>query len=391
MSDARPITTAEILAIGSELLFGETRDTNSGDLARELTALGVEVTRIALLHDDLDAMTEALSAAQDRADLVITSGGLGPTPDDLTREAIAAILEVEPAVDPTLEDWLRELWERRRLPFPDSNLKQAWLIPGAEALPNPNGTAPGWWVDAHDTLFVALPGPPSELRPMWHDHVAPRLAARGLGTDRAAETLRLTGIGESAVADLLGDDVLRGTRPHVATYARLDAVDVRIWATGDAQATARALVDEGLAVVEPRLRSYVFARGSGTWTEALSARLGTRTVSVLEAGTAGQLTALLGAAPWLRHAELASDVSDRLDLATRCADLRRRSGAEIGLGLLAADHRDDMRAEVVVDLAGTLSQAQHAIFRGGDIGRRRAANAACAELWRRLTAEQDLS
>jgi nicotinamide-nucleotide amidase len=389
MPDERPIHTAEILAVGSELLFGETRDTNTGDLARELTALGVEITRIALLHDDLDTLTEALSAARDRADLVVTSGGLGPTPDDLTREAIAAVLGLEPAVDAALEAWLRELWERRGIPFPASNLKQAWLIPGAGALPNPNGTAPGWWVDADGALFVALPGPPSELHPMWRDHVVPRLMARGLGTDRAAETLRLTGIGESAVADLLGEEVLRATRPHVATYARQDAVDVRIWATGDGQDTARALVDGGLAALEPILRPYVFARGAESWADALSARLAGRTLAVLEAGTAGQLTALLGAAPWLRRAELVTDVSHAADLAARCTDLRVRSGAPIGLGILAIDQGDDMRAEVAVDLGDAVSQAQHAIFRGGDVGRRRAANAACAELWRRLGGRSD--
>jgi nicotinamide-nucleotide amidase len=391
MSDHPPVTTAEILAIGSELLFGETRDTNTGDLARELTALGVEVTRISLLHDDLDAITSALAAARDRADLVVTSGGLGPTPDDLTREAIAAVLGVEPAVDPALEAWLRELWERRGIPFPASNLKQAWLIPGAGALPNPNGTAPGWWIDTGDTVFVALPGPPPELHPMWRDHVVPRLAARGLGADRAAETLRLTGIGESAVADLLGEEVLRATRPHIATYARQDAVDVRIWATGDAQATARVLVDGGLAAVEPILRPYVFARGSESWADALSARLAGRTVAVVEAGTAGQLTALLGAAPWLRHAELVTDVLNAPDLAVRCSDLRTRSRAQVGLGLLATDHGDDMRAEVTVDVDGIVTHSQHPVFRGSSIGQRRAANAACAELWRRLTAAQDVS
>ena len=88
-----------------------------------------------------------MSAAIERTDLVVTTGGLGPTPDDLTREAVAAALGQEPAVDPELERWLRSMWDRRGLPFPEMNLKQAWLIPAAAALPNPNGTAPGWWVE----------------------------------------------------------------------------------------------------------------------------------------------------------------------------------------------------------------------------------------------------
>ena len=114
----------------------------------------------------------------------------------------------------------------RGMAFPASNRKQAWLIASAQPLPNPNGTAPGWWIEADDVVITALPGPPRELLPMWTAEVVPRLRALGLGADRTAETLRLTGIGESAVADVLGEELLRSTRPHVATYARLDAVEL---------------------------------------------------------------------------------------------------------------------------------------------------------------------
>src|SRR5437868_7001123 len=173
---SRPILTAELLSIGSELTVGETRDTNAGDLARSLTDLGVAVRRIQALPDDLAVVSEGFSAAIRHADLVVSTGGLGPTPDDLTREATAAALGEEPRVDPDLEHWLRELWARRGMPFPEMNVKQAWLLPSATALPNPNGTAPGWWVDRGDGgVVVALPGPPREMRPMWLDHVQPRL------------------------------------------------------------------------------------------------------------------------------------------------------------------------------------------------------------------------
>jgi nicotinamide-nucleotide amidase len=118
----RRILTAELLSIGSELTVGETRDTNAGDLARSLTAIGVAVERIQALPDRLEPVRDAISSAMDRADVVVTTGGLGPTPDDLTREAVAAALEQTPAVDPELEDWLRSMWERRGLPFPEMNL-----------------------------------------------------------------------------------------------------------------------------------------------------------------------------------------------------------------------------------------------------------------------------
>ncbi|MEA2578185.1 MAG: hypothetical protein QOD78_1773, partial [Chloroflexota bacterium] len=229
----RRILTAELLSIGSELVVGDTRDTNAGELARTLTDAGVTVGRITALPDRLDVVAGAFAAAFERADLVVSTGGLGPTPDDLTREAIAEVLGESPVVDPDLERWLRELWARRDLPFPELNLKQAWLIPSAEPLPNPNGTAPGWFVSRPDgRVAIALPGPPREMRPMWADDALPRLRSRGLGADVAVRTYRLTGIGESQVAEILGEEILRTSNPEVATYARAEAVDVRISAVG---------------------------------------------------------------------------------------------------------------------------------------------------------------
>ena len=195
MTSRRRLETAELLAVGAELLVGETRDTNSGDLAIELTALGVEVGRLSQLPDRLPVVTGALADALGRADLVITTGGLGPTPDDLTRESIAAVCGETPTIDPAIEAWLRDLFARRGVRFSEANLKQAWRIPSATALHNAHGTAPGWWVERPDgRVIIALPGPPRELRGMWRDEVLPRLRERGLGADRAAETLRLTGI-----------------------------------------------------------------------------------------------------------------------------------------------------------------------------------------------------
>ena len=173
---SRRLLSAELISVGSELTVGETRDTNSGELARSLTGLGVAIGRIQAVPDQLDLVVDAFTGALSRADLVVSTGVLGPTPDDLTREAIASVAGEKPAVDRDLESWLRGLWARRGIPMPDLNLKQAWLIPSATALPNANGTAPGWWVDRPDgRVVVALPGPPREMRPIWADAVLPRL------------------------------------------------------------------------------------------------------------------------------------------------------------------------------------------------------------------------
>ncbi|MET0773529.1 MAG: molybdopterin-binding protein [Candidatus Limnocylindrales bacterium] len=383
---ARSIETAELLAVGAELLVGDTRDTNSGDLARELTSLGVEVARVTDLPDRLEVVAGALTDALGRVDLVVTTGGLGPTPDDLTRESIALVCGEEPFEDPTIGAWLRDRFERRGLPYADANRKQAWLIPSAAALPNPNGTAPGWWVDRPDgRVIVALPGPPREMHPMWQAEVLPRLRARGLGADRAAETLRLAGIGESMLVPLIGEEALRRRNPEVATYARVDAVDVRVSAVGDGDRTARQLVDEEVARLEPLLGGYVFARGDDGWPQALGTRLAGRSLATAELGTAGLLAAALGNEPWLRLAEVRPAAQgSSTDAPTRAAGVRDRGGADLGLALVATEAGDDMQVVVAVADGAREHVENHTAFLGGEMGRRRAVNLACLTLWRWL-------
>jgi nicotinamide-nucleotide amidase len=370
-----------MLAVGAELLAGETRDTNSGDIARELTALGVEVSRMSQLPDDSAVVTAAVADALERVDLVITSGGLGPTPDDLTRESIAAALDELPTVDPGLEAWLRGLWAKRGLPFSNVNLKQAWLIPSASAMDNPNGTAPGWWVEKDGKVVVALPGPPRELQPMWRNEVLPRLQERGLGLDRAVETLHLVGIGESALVDVVGTELLQTENPRMATYARADFVDLRVSAVATPDQTAEALVADAVAGLSPRVDRYVFAHGDEDWLDALGPLLGERTVALAEVGIGGYLGLLLGQAPFVALSEARHEAVDAASLA---ADVRYRAEADIGLAAIAREAADDMQVEIGLDIQGETATVTRTAFRGGDTGRRRSANVAIAELWRRL-------
>jgi len=396
--NARPILTAELLSIGTELTVGETRDTNAFELARSLTGSGVAVRRIQCLPDDLDAVREAFAGALERVDLVVSTGGLGPTPDDLTREAIAAVAGETPAVDPGLETWLRGLWARRGIDMPAMNLKQAWLIPSATALANDNGTAPGWWVDRPDgRVVVALPGPPREMRPIWEFDVVRRLNERGVGAEIASRTLRLAGIGESAVADVLGEELLRATNPIVATYARAEAVDVRISARGDG---APALVEQTTEQVRGLVGEHVWAEGETTWSQAIGEALAERgwTCSVVEVGTGGSLTALLGDVPWLQLAEtLAPDATaathhpdaegpaatgstpatpqpgatDGLEALARNG--RDVGGADVGVGVRVRARGDDTAVTVVVVLPDRTHRERRLAFLGGSQGRLRAA------------------
>ncbi len=389
----RPLLTAELLSIGSELTVGDTRDTNAGELARWLTAHGVAVGRLTGLPDRLDVVSEAFAAALSRVDLVVSTGGLGPTPDDLTREALAQVVGETPEVDPVLERWLRGLWARRKMRFPESNRKQAWLIPSAVALPNPNGTAPGWLVTRGDgRVVVALPGPPREMRPMWHDEAVPRLRARGggFGADVAARTYRLTGIGESQVAEILGEELLRGGDPEVATYARAEAVDVRISATSRPDRSAEDAVAAVADTVEERLGPHIWATGDTTWSEAIGDRLETLgwDLAVTEIGTRGQVAALFGDVAWLvlgeshREANLGDDEGERdRALLARAEAVRQGAATTVGLALAVRDTGNDMDVAVAL-VTPVKSQVEHRMaFLGGSIGRTRAALAAAAILF----------
>jgi len=394
-SALRAFRTAHVLAIGSELTSGETRDTNGGDLAHALQIHGVAVRRIAALPDDLELVTAAFAAAVADADLVVATGGLGPTPDDLTREAVAAAVGEDPEVDPDLEAWLRALFGRRGMALPGVNLKQAWLIPSATSIPNPNGTAPGWWVDRPDgRVVVLLPGPPRELRPMWTGWVLPRLVDRGLGDGRLVRTLRTYGIGESHVAELLGEAMLRAANPVVATYARADWLDVRISAVDEVDAAGRAstpaaaIIDATAATVREILEGFVWAEGETSWADlvAEAAALGNVRLAIVEAGTHGALGTLLSEVPALDRSVtygpgVAPEPTDWL-LDEVAAQAARDADADIGVALVARATDAETRLRVVVAEArlDRTSALDLRLFQHGAHGRFRAAVAAAAFL-----------
>ena len=387
----RPLLTAALLAIGSELTSGETRDTNGGDLARSLSERGVDVAWIASLPDRLEIVVEAVRRALAQADLVVMTGGLGPTPDDLTREAIAAAVGERPAVDVDLERWLRQLFERRGGAFPETNIKQAWLIPSATAIPNDRGTAPGWWVAARaGRVIVALPGPPEEMRPMWEEVVLPWLQERGLGREQLVTIYRLAGIGESAVAALLGEPLLRAPNPIVATYARPDGVDVRIRAVAQdgmsPQEVAAPAQEAVLAVLGP----HVWGRDGDTWPLVLGRSLAARgwTVALVEIGTDGATKRLLGDTPWLTAAEAEAE-AEGVEAATSptdpaladlAADAARRAGATVGLAIRATKSGHDTDAEIAAWGPWGTRERRQTTFLGGTGGRRRVAVLAAAFL-----------
>jgi nicotinamide-nucleotide amidase len=386
----RPLLTATILSIGAELTVGDTRDTNAGELARALTAEGVAIERLVGVPDVLAVVRDAFASALERSDLVLSTGGLGPTPDDLTREAIAAVCGENPVVDPAIERWLRALWKRRGLPFPEINRKQAWVIPSAVPLANPNGTAPGWFVRRPDGgVIVAMPGPPREMRPMWADEALPRLRELGL-----ARTFRTAGIGESQLAEVLGEDILRGANPEVATYARADAVDIRVSAfdgpgPDGISRTADEHVAAMAALVQARVGGHIWGEGATTWAAAIGARLealGWR-LAVEERGTGGQFALLMGDVPWLTLAESWSDVRPEGgdEAAVEAAAMvRDRAGVEAGVAIEARVEGNDTIVTIALVAPGIEHVERRTAFLGGAMGRVRAALASAAAIQERL-------
>src|SRR6266550_6281801 len=248
----------EVVTIGDELLLGFTVDTNAAHLARELAAIGVEIVRRSTVGDSAEAIASAVGEAIERSDGVITTGGLGPTSDDMTKPAIAALFGREMRRDEAVVKSLHERWARmgRTGPIPESNFAQAMIPEGAAIIPNAHGSAPGIWLEDSRGRFVAmLPGVPREMREMTAEQLIPRLSARVNGGSAAHEgnrtvvmsrTLRTTGIAESALADLLGDlgRSVDGLAP--AFLPSIEGVDVRLTVRGESQSAASTRLEQGV-------------------------------------------------------------------------------------------------------------------------------------------------
>jgi nicotinamide-nucleotide amidase len=347
---------AEIVSIGTEILLGEIVDTNSAYIAERLPALGIDVYYKHVVGDNLGRLAEVIGRARERADLVITTGGLGPTEDDLTREAIAAVHGEQTAVDPELEKWLRDLYKRRGNVMPERNIKQTWLIPSARAIPNPRGTAPGWWVERDGKIVIAMPGPPSEMNRMWEEEVSPELAKRSTGTVLIKRTLKTAGLGESNVDEMISH-LLKGNNPSIGLYARADGVHVRMGAKAATPEEARALIAPVEAQVRAILQPHVWGADDDTFESVVGETLVQRglTLAAMESCTGGlfadTITNVPGSSRYFRGGivSYATEVKQIMGVdaaviskhgvvsaetaAAMAAAVRQRLGADIGIGI----------------------------------------------------------
>jgi len=347
---------AEIVSIGTELLLGEIVDTNSAYIASRLPALGIDLYFQHTVGDNLGRLVDVLNRAREQNDLVITTGGLGPTEDDLTREAVAAAMGEQVAIDPELEDWLRNRFARRSGSMPERNLKQAWLIPSARAIPNPRGSAPGWWVERDGKLIVSMPGPPAEMTRMWLEEVAPELERRHPGNVLVTRTLKTAGIGEGQLDEMISP-LLKTTNPSIGVYARADGVHVRIGAKAATAAEARALIEPVEAEARRILGAAVWGADADSFESVIGELLVERglTLAVMESCTGGLLSDVItnvpGSSRYFRGGIVAyaTEIKEAMGVdpaviaahgvvsaetaAAMAAAVRERLGADIGIGV----------------------------------------------------------
>ena len=293
---------SEILACGTELLMGELVDTNSSYIAGRLPAIGVDLRYITLVGDNFSDLVETLQRAFHRSDIVFITGGLGPTPDDLTREAIASAINEKLSVDPQMLEDLQAIFRSRGIPMPEGNIKQATRTPSTHPISNPMGTAPGWWSEKDKTIIVAMPGVPSELKRMWEYEVEPILKKQQQGAVILSRTLKTFGYAESAISDQL-DRLFETDNPYLGIYAKQDGIQLRIIARGANDEAARGLLDP----LESEIRRILGDAIWGTDEETMEGRLAQilrdqqLTVAVMESCTGGLLASCLTDIPGSSH------------------------------------------------------------------------------------------
>jgi nicotinamide-nucleotide amidase len=290
---------AEIVSVGTELLLGQIVDTNAAKLGRALSELGIAVYRRTTVGDNHDRLLDALRSALAENDIVITIGGLGPTMDDITRdvlaEAIGDTLRHDEAYAHRLTAWFRA----RKIPMPESVLRQAMVPTEGRALNNPNGTAPGLFFDKNGKIGIALPGPPNEFNPMVDNEVIPILREKtgGKGTIRS-RVLRICNMGESMVEEKV-KDLMADDNPTVAPYAKTGEVHLRVSAYADDVEAAEKLIEPIIEEIKKRLGDHVYAFDDEP-LEVAVIRLFTErrlTISTAESCTGGLLSARLTDVP----------------------------------------------------------------------------------------------
>lgn len=290
---------AEIIAIGSELLTPHRSDTNSLWLTERLNSIGIEVRLKTIVGDDEPRLEETIRDALRRSDIVISTGGLGPTEDDITRKVFARVLGRQLAIDYEVLDEIRRRFASRGYQMTPNNERQALIPRGATVLPNPNGTAPGLKMEHSGKLVVLLPGPPREMHPMFDNHIIPDLEKMSRGVRIARRVLKVTGLGESALDDMIAPVYSAYSNPITTILFTSAEVEIHLAAKATSLAQADALADELVDKLEDKLGDYLYSIMGEPLEEVVGNRLALKryTIATAESCTGGLIAERLTGIP----------------------------------------------------------------------------------------------
>lgn len=295
----RDTCRAEHIAVGSEILLGQITNGHARTVSLALAAEGFHLYHHSAVGDNLARLKKEFADAGTRSNVVIVTGGLGPTDDDLTKEALADFLQRPLEVSAEATSHLEAYFANRNKPMPEENKKQALCIVGGSIIPNPYGTAPGQYIEDNGVQYFLLPGPPLEMVPMLENHVLPRLrSAFGGGQVLVSRVLHFCGVGESEVDEQIRD-LTQGSNPTVAPLASEGEMLLRITATGDHQETAAGLIEPVERTLRQLFSSYIYGVDDETLPVAVGKRLKASggTVATAESCTGGLISAMLTSVP----------------------------------------------------------------------------------------------
>ncbi len=327
---------ASIVSIGNELLSGQTVDTNAAYLSRKLLSIGIPVVSSYTVGDDVDLIVRSLKLARGDADMVLATGGLGPTDDDLTRQAFSKLLGSELQLENELLQKIQDFYTRRNLRMPPKNKIQAYIPAGAKALANNLGTAPGIMAKVKAKLLIAMPGVPSEMKQMFEESVSAelkRVAAESRQVAIVVRKLKCFGAGESTISELLGNLCQRGRNPLINFTVEYGVITLHIIATAKDEGQAQQMAEKDEKLLRNILGELVYGTGEKTLAEVVGEKLAQqkKTLAVAESCTGGTLAKLLtdipGASGYFTYGWVAYSNSAKVSELGVPADLIEKHGA----------------------------------------------------------------
>lgn len=323
---------AEIISVGTEILLGDIVNTNTQFLAKELASIGIEVYRQEVVGDNQDRLLGILEEALNRSDMVITTGGLGPTNDDLTKETACKFFNMDLELHQESLKALEEYFSKMGRKITESNYKQVYFPKEAIVLPNPNGTAPGAILEKNNKYIVILPGPPREMKPMYLNHVKPYLIKKGDGIIES-KVVRVLGIGESMAAEKLKKFIENGVNPTVAPYAKEEDVIFRITAKAESQKEALKLIEPVKNQIEEILGQDVYGEGEETTIEMVVGDLLIKNnlkISTAESCTGGMIASRLVSVPGISDVFLEGAVTYANEAKVRTLNVKEETLKKYG-------------------------------------------------------------